>query len=115
MPERRRIHRKYLMYYTRIYDMPKGDLIGHLVDITPGGAMVISEHPIPAGRQFELRMELSMDVTEKPYMSFQARSIWCQQDIDPRFYNTGFELTGVSSDDAAIIEAIVEAYGFRDN
>ena len=56
-----------------------------------------------------------MDVAEKPYMIFKARSIWCRKDVDPHFYNTGFELTDISPEDNATIERIVEAYGFRDN
>ena len=115
MAERRKISRKYMMYYTRVFKMPGGELIGHLVDITPAGAMLISEKPIATDQLFRFKMELSMDVAEKPYMIFKARSIWCRKDVDPHFYNTGFELTDISPEDNATIERIVEAYGFRDN
>ena len=115
MFDRRRIPRKYMMYYTRIFKMPGGVLLGHLVDITQGGAMVISEDPIPTNQTYRIKMELSPDISESPYMIFNARSVWCKQDVDPRFYNTGFELLNVTEEHIQIIDSIVEVYGFRDN
>jgi PilZ domain len=113
MPDRRKIKRRYLMYYSRVYVAE--NLIGHLVDITPQGAMLISEKPVETDKIVKLRMELSADVTDRPFMEFIAKSLWCRPDIDPNFYNTGFELLGVSQSEIEIIEKIVEAYGFRDN
>ena len=113
MPDRRKNKRRYLMYYSRVYEAE--NLIGHLVDITPQGAMLISEKMIETDRIFKLRMELSADVTDRPFMEFIAKSLWCRPDIDPNFYNTGFELLGISQSEIEIIERIVEAYGFRDN
>jgi hypothetical protein len=115
MPDRRRIGRKYLMFYSRVFDVQTTKLIGHLVDITPEGAMLISETPVPAGQDFHLKMELSPDVADIPYLEFEARSLWCQQDINPQFYNSGFKFVSIAPESIAIVEKIVEAYGFRDN
>jgi len=115
MMERRRIPRKYMMYYTRVFKMPGGVLLGHLVDITSAGAMIISEGPIPTDQTYRVKLELSPDVSETPYMIFNARSVWCKKDVDPRFHNTGFEILEPSEEQVAIIDRIIEAYGFRDN
>jgi hypothetical protein len=104
MDDRRQTRRKY-----------STKLLGHLVDITPAGAMLISEHELPAGQLYRLRLELSPEVAALPFLEFEARSLWCHVDVNPKFYNTGFELTGLTHDSVAIIERIVEAYGFRDN
>lgn len=115
MYERRKIPRKYMMYYTRIFRMPNGEFIGHLVDITKAGAMLISESPIAVNHTFQLKMELSPDVSDRPFMLFQAKSIWCRKDVDPHFYNTGFQLIEMTEEDLETINRIVEAYGFRSN
>jgi hypothetical protein len=115
MAERRRVKRKYLLFYTRIFDGGTDALLGHLIDITPQGAMLISEKPLPVDADIRLRMELSPDVAAVPYVEFDAHSIWCRPDVNPLFYNTGFELRGVTAEQAEIIEHIIEAYGFRDN
>ena len=115
MPDRRKTKRKYLMFYTRVFDVQTGELLGHLVDLTPQGAMLISEHAVPAGAHFRLKMELSPEVATQPYVEFDARSLWCQQDVNPQFYNTGFNFLSIAPESIAIVERIVEAYGFRDN
>lgn len=116
MPEdRRKIKRRYLMYYSRVFDAHTQILLGHLVDITPLGAMLISEKPIETDIDFRLKMELSHDIADKRYLEFESKSLWCRRDIDPSFFNTGFELINVSAEDNAIIKRIVESYGFRDN
>jgi hypothetical protein len=115
MPERRKLPRKYLMYYTRVYDTGTSQLLGHLVDITPEGAMLVSEKPIPAGADYRLRMELTDDVADEPYLEFDARSLWCRPDVNPRFYSTGFQLPSITPQQAAAIQHIVDSYGFRDN
>lgn len=113
MRERRRVQRKHLMYYTRIFNDDTGGLVGNLVDITPQGTMIISEMPIPVGKEFRFRMELSDDVADKPHLVFKAQSLWCQPDVVPRYHNTGFKLIDVAPGDVEIIQRIVEMYGFR--
>lgn len=115
MDDRRKTKRKYLLFYTRVFDLGTGKLLGHLVDITPTGAMLISEQAVPAGQDFRLKLELSPEVAAQPFLEFDARSLWCHQDINPQFYNTGFEFRAVTVENVAIIERIIEAYGFRDN
>jgi hypothetical protein len=115
MAERRKLPRKYLMYYTRVFVAGSDQLLGHLVDITPEGVMVMSEQPIPTGQTFRLKVELSPDVAEQPDMEFDATSLWCQPDVNPRFHNTGFQVHGLQPHELGIIERIVEFYGFRDN
>ena len=107
-PERRKVKRPYLMYYTNVYDAQ--ELLGRLVDLTPQGAMVISEKPVPVDQVKQLRLELSDDFSERRFLEFSARSLWCKPDIDPQFYDTGFELLDVPPEDIAIIESIVKAY-----
>jgi hypothetical protein len=47
-------------------------------------------------------------------LNFEAKSVWCRLDIDPNFYNTGFQLAEISDEGKKIIGQIVEDYGFRD-
>jgi PilZ domain len=113
--ERRRIKRNYIMFYTRVFDAPTGKLLGHLVDITPEGMMLISEQQLAANTAFRLKIELTPELDTRSFLEFGARCLWCRQDINPRFYNSGFQLPGLAPADVAVIERIVEAYGFHDN
>ncbi len=115
MKEKRKVKRRFLKYYMRVYDAISRHQIGNLVDITPRGIMIVSEHPQPEGQTIRLRLELSPEVSEKPYMEFSALSKWSVPDVVPNLYNTGFEIQGLSSEDTGIIHQIVEEFGFRDN
>ncbi len=115
MEERRKIKRRYMLYYARIFEAQTQDLVGHLVDITTGGAMIISEKPMQGNTIFNLKLELSADVSDQPYLEFKARSVWCHPDIDPQYYNTGFQIVDLTPEGETIIRRIMEIYGFRDN
>jgi len=115
MIEKRKTQRRFLLYYMRIYDADTRQQIGNLVDITPRGAMIVSEHPIPAGRTAHLKMELSADVADKPFMEFSACSRWCKPDVGMNLHNTGFEILDLPPEDVKIVNRIVKEYGFRDN
>lgn len=115
MQNRRKINRRYLLYFVRAYDAVNLQQIGNLVDITPQGAMIVGQEPILEGRTIRLRLELTSEVADKPFLEFQTRSKWCHPDLDPSLYNIGFEILELSSEDSRIIQKIVETFGFRDN
>jgi hypothetical protein len=115
MKEKRKISRRFLLYYMRVYDAATRQQIGNLVDITPRGIMVVSEHPLPEGQTIRLRVELTDEVSEKPFMEFSALSKWCEPDVIPNMYNTGFEILDITPEDSKITRHIIEKFGFRDN
>ncbi len=115
MVDKRKIKRRYLLYYMRIYNAATRQQIGNLVDITPMGIMIVGDHRIPEGQTIRLRMELTSEVAEKPFLEFSAQSKWCKPDVTPNMYNTGFEILGLAPEDIDIIHRIIEEFGFRDN
>ena len=112
--ERRKLKRKYLAFFTRVFDKSTGQLLGHLADLTAEGMMIISEKPLRTEVDYQLQMDLSGTFFEKERLDFQASSIWCRPDIDPAFYNTGFRLSKMSKEDLDIVQRIIEEYGIRD-
>lgn len=115
MKERRKTKRRYLLYYGRVYDERAQMLLGHLVDITANGLMLLSEEPFPVGNTQTIKLEVTSDIAERPYLNLTVKSIWCEPDVDPNHYNTGFEILALKPEDEPIIKAIIETYGFRDN
>ena len=77
--------------------------------------MLISEEPIKLNTIYELRMELTKEVSNKSYLDFSAKSLWGKPDIDPHYYDTGFQFINTTPEDDQIIQKIIEVYGFRDN
>jgi hypothetical protein len=77
--------------------------------------MLLGEQPVDTGQTLQLRMELPDGLAAAPFIEFEARSLWSKRDINPQFHSTGFQFTAISPEAVAVVERIVEAYGFRDN
>ncbi|RPI87745.1 MAG: PilZ domain-containing protein [Chloroflexi bacterium] len=114
MEDRRKLKRRYLMFYSRIFDRRNGALIGYLSDITTEGMMVISEVPLEKDIVHRFRMDLPEDIFGKGHMDFEALCVWNRQDVNPNFYISGFELKDLNDTDKNVIERIIDSYGFRE-
>lgn len=115
MTDRRQLPRKHLMYYARVFDAETGKLVGHLVDVTVAGLMLIGERPVETGQTYALRLELAGGVADVPFIEFEARSLWRQRDVNPLYHTTGFQFLDLPPEAPAVIARIVEQFGFRDN
>lgn len=114
MKERRKLPRKYLMVYSRVFDQKTGRIIGYLSDLNQLGAMTISDDPLPVDSVIELRFDLPDPIIfSSDHLNIKARVAWCQADINPVFYNIGFEFLNISPKEADIIEQMIITYEFR--
>jgi len=46
--------------------------------------------------------------------TFNAKSLWCDKDINPDFYDTGYQILDLDIEAAKIIEELISDFGFRD-
>ncbi|HEX2697704.1 MAG TPA: PilZ domain-containing protein [Anaerolineales bacterium] len=113
--DRRKTKRKYLLYYGRVFDERAQKLLGYLVDITEKGLMVLSEEQFPIGQTQKIKVEVTSDIGEGPFLIAEVKSVWCEPDVDPSRFDTGFEIVSIKPEDKKIIDAIIKTYGFRDN
>ncbi len=54
LDEKRKFRRRQIIYYLRVFDQSTDQLLGHLVNITSEGAMIISENQIYALRTLSI-------------------------------------------------------------
>jgi hypothetical protein len=114
MQERRKISRKYLAIYSRVFDRVSGRVLGYLSDLTSGGAMIISDSSIVEDQDINLRFDLpDPTLFSADHLNMDAHIRWCRPDIDPAFYNIGFEFKEISPEQAKIIDEMITAYEFR--
>jgi len=110
----RSLKRRHLIYYLRVFDRSSGKLLGHLVDVTTQGMMLISEAPLPDEAEFQLRMDLPPGLFAMDTWEVTARSIWSRPDINPAFWDTGFQFSGFTRDDELVVSDLVRYYGLND-
>jgi hypothetical protein len=110
----RKLKRRHLIYYLRVYDAVTNTLLGHLADISTDGIMIVSENPIAADQELMLKMIMPQELEGTRELTFQAKSIWSKKDINPDFFANGFKLNDIHSSDAELIGYLIDEFGFRD-
>jgi len=112
MHEKRILHRNNLFYYLKVFEMNTNTLLGHLVDITSEGMMLISEQPIPTGVVYDLRLEFPKNIFGVEILDFSAHSLWTKPDTNPELHDTGFQLIDVPFEHILLIKRLVSEFGF---
>jgi hypothetical protein len=110
----RKIQRRHLIYYLRVFEQDTDRQLGSLVDITPEGIMLVSDKPVELGRTYSLRMELPTEVYNEGTMLFDAVCVWSKNDVNPEFYDSGFKLVGVGPEQELCIKHLMRIYSFMD-
>jgi hypothetical protein len=91
--EKRNFRRWQLIFYLRVFDRDTGSLLGHIIDISEGGLMLISDQPIPADHLFRLWVDVPRETGPRQRIELEACSLWSKNDINSDFYDTGFRIT----------------------
>jgi hypothetical protein len=111
MDERRRTPRKYLNYFSRVTEQRTGRMLGYLVDLHTGGALLVGNIPLDTNVEYELRIDLPEGFSTTNEMSIKARAVWVRPDDDPEFYRIGLQLTQISLEDLVTLERLLSSYG----
>ena len=110
--ERRKLNRRNFTYYMQVLDEHTGDLIGQISDISTGGFKLESTQRVPVGASYQLRIDQVGEISPKSYITFAARTRWCQRDpYDPTIYNVGFQIVDMTPADYDIFIKMFNAYG----
>ncbi len=112
MPERRTTPRKKFDYYLRVVDDDTQGILGHMVEVSSTGLQLETTGPCPVEKDYYLRVELTPELADRPFIIFIARSKWCRiDDIEPNLYHVGFAMVEIMPDDHEIFLRILARYG----
>jgi len=111
---RRAIRRRHLIYYLRVWDSDTKKLLGHVVDITTEGLMLISDEPIELNKLFNLEIQWQGEDDKVKHICFEAESRWECKDVNASFYDTGFKILDQAAEVLTPIRDVIGEYGFND-
>lgn len=109
--EKRSLKRRHLIYYLRIYDGISSRVVGHIVDISYRGLMLISDEPIAVQEEYRLRMKLPGMSTVQEELIFDAVCRWCREDENPAFYVAGFQIHHLLPEETTFIQTLIDEFG----
>lgn len=108
------LKRRHLVYYLEVHDADNGELLGHLVDITTRGMMLVSKEPVELDKSFQMQMMLPEGYFKEKMVRFDAVSCWSNNDVNPDFWDTGFKVQPLEMRARQIIMKLVNLIGFND-
>ena len=111
MAERRTVPRQKFQLYMRVLDDDTQKILGHMVDVSADGLQLETSVELPIGNDFYLRVELTPELADRPYMVFVAKSRWCKPGNIPFLFYTGFQIIEIMPDDKVIFESIAKKFG----
>jgi len=114
MPNKRTIDRKHLFFYMQVINQKSGDLLGYVVDISQRGLKIISEHRCEETSELNLKMRIPDNQGKNKEIQFKAKCIWSGRDINSEFFANGFEIDSLDQESLAVIESIINEYGFEE-
>ncbi len=111
--EKRQRRRWELVFYLRVFDQSDRSLMGHVVDISEDGLMLLSEAPIELNRDFDLILEMpTSDKKSRKKISLKAHSLWKSSDANPDLIDTGFRLVNPEKDSIDAIKILINELQF---
>lgn len=109
--EKRQIKRRHLIYYLRIYDGVSSKVVGHAVDISQQGMMLLSDEPVAVHEEYRLRMRFPGVAYDQEELIFNAVCRWCRQDDNPAFFVAGFQIQNLLPEETRFIQSLIDEFG----
>jgi hypothetical protein len=110
--DKRKVSRKYLVFYLRVFDGMSSKVLGHLVDISDRGFMIVCDEPIAVNEDYRLRMRLPTTMKDRQEVVLSATSRWCKLDSNPDFYLAGFQMHDLEQQTKNLIAALIRDFGY---
>ncbi len=111
MSKDRKYERLPAAYHAEVRRLDTGAIIGHLADISLGGAMLITEAPLEAGARLSLTVELPRGVRVGGSVAVDAVVCWCEADLAPGLYSVGLAFRGEGRAAAEAYHTLQRALG----
>lgn len=112
--DKRQLDRRNFALYMGVLDELSGKLLGTLLDISTGGFKLESKREIPLNIDIRLRIEHTNEISNKNFITFTARTRWCERDsYDRSIFNIGFQIVDMTPADYDIFVQMFNSYGSK--
>lgn len=108
--DHRRHPRKKLFREMVVFDRSTGGNVGRLMNISVDGFKLFSRRDIAPGERLHMGMVLPDQIAGVNTISFDAKSVWCENLDAPGEFQAGFQFVGLSSATREVIENLMDKY-----
>ncbi|MEE4639167.1 MAG: PilZ domain-containing protein [Wenzhouxiangella sp.] len=111
LDERRHVRHRPVLYL-KVFDPASGALVGHLVDISERGLMLVTEEPLDKGLKMELAFTPPEESGAREPVSFQAEVRWCRPEANPELHDLGLIVIDPSPAFRHAVQQLTSGYVF---
>lgn len=104
--ENRKSPRVSISPSTVVNDAHTGEQIGHLVNLSSEGLMIVSCAPIPQGTVCQITIQLQLD-SGSENLNIGVESLWSEDAHESGAHWTGMQIIDISPDQQALLEEVV--------
>jgi len=110
MHQRRQYERSQSPQLMSVIDRYSDQSIGMLVDLSPGGLLIMVDEPISVHRVFQLQIKLPESVNGSDVLEFGAESVWVDSSGQIGVCWVGFQIIDISDHYKSVVEELVEIW-----
>lgn len=104
-----KVRRRRRCGFFAVYNDRDNAMLGHLVDITSEGMMIVSGAAVDTALMYDIRIDLPETVDGRDSVTFYARPIWTGPAPEEGFYHTGFQFVRIEPAEIKIISSLFGA------
>ncbi|MCX8059410.1 MAG: PilZ domain-containing protein [Spirochaetes bacterium] len=112
--EKRKVPRRHLIYYLKVFDKDK-NLFGHLINLSEDGLQVVTEKTYEKGQIYELFLNIPKDIAgELPNkLHFKAKVMWTKKDPNEEYFDIGLHIEEKIVFDPLLVYKLFDEIGFN--
>lgn len=108
---RRKFCRYHLIHQLSVFQYDSREPLGHLIDISSGGGMLINQTPVPIGAQFRILVILPAGFIQGANLDIEVETISEIQVFDNNYY-ISFRFINVYPEHQKAIDYLIEKYSY---
>jgi hypothetical protein len=95
----------------RVLDDDTQEMLGHMVEVSASGLKLETNQALPDEKDYYLRVELTSELADRPFLIFIARTKWSKVGIMPNLFQVGFQIVEIMPDDRQVFLELLQKYG----
>jgi len=114
MMEKRKQQRRHLAFQLNVVDRVTGEELGHIGNISPAGAMIVTEKDLPVDVTYDVKIDLRdlEELGNQDYLETKLQTAWSLPDTNPDLNRVGSRFVDVKEADKYLIYHMINYFGF---
>lgn len=108
--ERRKLERKYLIYFSRVVDRRNNWLVGYLQNLTTEGANVVGEVELPVGSYLHARIDIPEGLCNQKSLDLIAQVMWSHFDKEDGTFKAGVRFINTSERGVGLLKCMMDQF-----